>query len=285
MKYAILTNGNFYIVFIMGLFLQVYTPNLVLWIVAQIAIILFIHIFIYYAPNHKWAILIELAFEKIYNFFSEIISNQKKWVQIYVISLFFLILFSNLSSVVIDFIVPVFWIGEKNTFILWGLIQAPSTLLSFNIAMAIVSICIVIIVQFLWLGLKNFFYNYLPIFWKKYITFERGKMPLLLYYPVFLITKVFDICISFFLVFLDIIWYWAKIVSLSLRLFWNMTSWGTLLVMTFAFMSFLTMPVFWMNFPIIIPLVIYAQALLVAFIQAFVFSLLIAVFIKVSESG
>jgi len=37
------------------------------------------------------------------------------------------------------------------------------------------------------------------------------------------------------------------------------------------------------EFPIIIPLIVYAQEILVACIQAFVFPLLIAIFIKVAK--
>ena len=101
--------------------------------------------------------------------------------------------------------------------------------------------------------------------------------------PLFLLVKVFDIIISLFLWMLEIIGLAAKIISLSFRLFWNVTAWGLLLTMLVWALTALTASLINVEFPVLIPLIVYIQELLVAFIQAFVFPLLIAIFIKVAK--
>ena len=54
-------------------------------------------------------------------------------------------------------------------------------------------------------------------------------MPKLVYYPLWLFTKLFDILISLFVGALDIIGNFAKVISLSFRLTGNMMS-GTILL-------------------------------------------------------
>jgi F0F1-type ATP synthase membrane subunit a len=61
-----------------------------------------------------------------------------------------------------------------------------------------------------------------------------------------------------------------------------MTSWTVLLAMTVVWISSMTNGMFWFNFPIWLPVLIYLQEILVAFIQALVFPLLVAIFIKVA---
>jgi len=91
-----------------------------------------------------------------------------------------------------------------------------------------------------------------------------------------------------FLAFLEIVGLLAKIVSLSFRLFGNMTSGTVLLGMLVVGTSALTEQ--WtgflggFNFPIILPILVYLQEMLVALIQAIVFPLLVAVFMKVASA-
>lgn len=215
----------------------------------------------------------ELAFEKIYEFFSEIMWGQKFWVKSFVIGMFFVILFSNLMGTLIDCLNMMFpWLNDY--------ISAPTSDTNFNIAMALISVSLMIYLQFRKLWIKDFFYNYLPIFWKNYITFDRGNMPKIFYYPLYGLVKIFDIIISLFVGILDIIWTCAKVISLSFRLTWNMMSWTILLGMVAVGMNWLTDYLVWIDFPILVPIIIILQWLLVAVIQAFVFSLLTAIFIK-----
>ncbi|MEA3387543.1 MAG: hypothetical protein U9Q66_04130 [Patescibacteria group bacterium] len=55
--------------------------------------------------------------------------------------------------------------------------------------------------------------------------------------------------------------------------------------MLIAAVSALTVSTIGIEFPVVGPLILYVQALLVAFIQALVFPLLIAIFIKVAKVG
>ena len=58
----------------------------------------------------------------------------------------------------------------------------------------------------------------------------------------------------------------------------------TCLAMLIAAVSWLTMNLIEIDFPVIWPIILYVQAILVAFIQALVFPLLIAIFIKVAKA-
>ena len=161
-------------------------------------------------------------------------------------------------------------------------ITAPTTDANFNVAMALIAVLLVLYLQRRKLWILKFIYSYLPIFWKNIITIEKGNKPNYLYYPLRLFIKIFDIIISLFVWILDIIWNIAKVISLSFRLTGNMMSWTILLWMLVAGMNLLTMKITNTEFPILFPLIVVLQGLLVAVIQAFVFALLTAIFIKVA---
>lgn len=268
----------------MNYFFEIYSSAVLIGLWIQICLFFMIFIMITFFKKNKISLFFDYIFEKMYLFFAEIIGTEKKGIQIYVLSLFFIILFSNITWVLFDFIAPIFWFTDTDQFYLGQYIVIPTTSITFNMGVAIVSILVIIWVQAQTFWIKKFIYNILPIFWKKYIEVERGNMKGILYYPLNWVVKIFDIVISLFLALLDILGYLAKIISLSLRLFWNMTSSWALLVMLIMWMWFLTEPIFWFEFPIWFPLLIYAQELLVALIQAVVFSLLVAVFIKVGKT-
>ena len=162
-------------------------------------------------------------------------------------------------------------------------IKIPTADINFNVAMAVIGVLIVIYEQFKFLGFWKALYEYAPIWGKNYIPFERGNLPKYIDLPVFLLVKAFDIWISLFLGLLEIIGHGAKIISLSFRLFGNVTSGGLLMIMLVWAVSWLTTSLFTIEFPIIAPVILHLQAILVAFIQALVFPLLIAIFIKVAK--
>ena len=126
-------------------------------------------------------------------------------------------------------------------------------------------------------------YEYFPIFWKGYIPYKFWNLPKIVDVPIFLLVKVFDIIISVFLWLLEIVWHLAKIISLAFRLFWNVTSGWLLLAMLVGWLATLTNSLLWFEFPIVWPVLIYLQETLVSLIQALVFPLLIAIFIKVAK--
>ena len=225
---------------------------------------------------NNFILLFEMMFEKIYDFFIEIIGEgQKYWVKSFVIGMFFVILFSNLIGTAIDAIaISVPQLSE------W--IAAPTTDANFNIAMAVISVLLVLYLQMRHLGVGKFFYEYVPLLGKGIITIEKGNMSKWVYYPVWLIAKFFDILISLFVGALDIIGNFAKVISLSFRLTGNMMSGTILLGMLVVGLKGLTSAMTGFEFPVLFPLLIVLQGVLVAVIQAFVFALLTAIFIKVA---
>ena len=231
-------------------------------------------LFLYFGK--RFILLFELLFEKIYWFFDEIIwENQKFWVKSFVIWIFFVILFSNLLWTIVDFLNTMFpWLDKY--------ITAPTTDVNFNIAMALIAVGLILYVQFRKLGFFKFIYSYLPIFWKNIVSIERDGMSWWIYYPLQVFVKLFDIIISMFVWVLDIIWNIAKVISLSFRLTGNMMSWTILLWMLVSWLNLLTDNITGIEFPILLPLIVVLQWLLVAVIQAFVFALLTAIFIKVA---
>ena len=231
-------------------------------------------LFLYYWK--RFILLFELLFEKIYGFFDDIIwNNQKFWVKSFVIWIFFVILFSNLLWTVADFLNTMFpWLDNR--------IIAPTTDVNFNVAMALIAVGLILYVQFSKLWLFKFIYSYLPIFWKNIVSVERWNMSSWVYYPLWFFVKIFDIIISMFVGVLDIIWNIAKVISLSFRLTWNMMSGTILLWMLVVGLNSLTNSISGIEFPILFPLIVVLQWLLVAVIQAFVFALLTAIFIKVA---
>lgn len=242
--------------------------------------ILFILLFLgfKFARNSSFIVFFEMIFEKVFEFFEDILwKDEKRWVKVYITTLFFVILTSNLLWVGLEFLMPIF--GHD----LEHYISIPTADINFNIAMAIVWVSIVIYEQFRFLWVPKAVYEYLPIFWKNYIPYTRGVLPKIVDFPLFLLVKIFDIIISIFLWLLEIVGHAAKIISLAFRLFWNVTSGWILLSMLIGWISALTLAVAWVEFPIIWPVVVYFQELLVSLIQALVFPLLIAIFVKVAK--
>lgn len=254
------------------------------WVWFELLIVLWIIFVFKKFPKSSFVLLFDLMFEKVYDFFEDLLWNEEKWwIKMYVTILFFIIVISNLFWLFLDLFLPAFWITETGHPTLWHYIEIPTITKEFNIAMALVWVVIVLIEQFKFLWVKHFFYEYFPILWKWYVPYNKWNLPKIIDYPLFIIVKIFDIIISMFLWILDIIWLVAKIISLSFRLFWNIFSWWILLWMLIAAVAWLSMSLANIQFPIIAPIIIYLQWTLVALIQAFVFPLLIAIFIKVAK--
>ncbi len=250
------------------------------WMFLLFWLILWLALLYKYAPKNPISVFFDMMFETAYNFFEEILwKEEKSWIKMYITLMFFIILFSNLIWVVLEFVLPIFWLKDWHA-VLAHYVEIPTANINFNIAMAVIWVLIVILeqIKFLWFG--KFVYEYFPVLWKNYIPFERWNLPKIIDLPVFLLVKIFDIIISLFLWLLEIVGHFAKIISLSFRLFWNVTAGWVLLAMLLGLFSFA-----WgtFDFPVIWPLILYMQELLVACIQALVFPLLIAIFIKVAK--
>lgn len=254
-----------------------------IWLIVILTIVIFLILWYKSFPKSAFFVFFELFFEKVYSFFEDILwKEEKSWIKKYVTYLFFIILFSNLLWVILDWLLPIFYYhGVQHEY--EHIISIPSADINFNVAMAIIALSIILIEQFRFLWGIKFTLEYFPVFGKNFIPYERWKMPSFIDWPLFILVKFIDIFISIFLWILDVVGHLAKIISLSFRLFGNMTSWSILLMM-------LVTALWWaiafgdnFNFPVVWPIIIYLQWILVSFIQALVFPLLVAIFVKVAK--
>lgn len=93
------------------------------------------------------------------------------------------------------------------------------------------------------------------------------------------IGKIFDIVIGLFIGLIEFIGEVARVLSLSLRLFWNILAWMVLLgLIVYATQSFIKVP-------LLFPLIVIFFELFVGFLQAFVFSMLVLVYFKMAGEG
>lgn len=288
-----------------------YQSPVIFGLILEILFILFLAFSITRFPNSRFSILFEVVYTEMYSFYLDILGKKEdKWVLNYILTLFSIIFFSNVLGVALELISPFFGIDAEWEFTLDKYIAIPSSDINFNLAMAIMSTAVLIYVQIKWEGIGKFLYQFIPFKGKWYIPMERGQLKPIIYYPLYLFTKSLDIIISIFLGLMDITEYFARIISLSFRLFGNIMSWGILLGMVFVWLwyvttslgkwigsfletvfSFLWFSWVWIaignllghNFPVIIPILIYIEDIMVSFIQAMVFALLISIFIKVAR--
>lgn len=244
-------------------------------IILEFIIIFIIWAVIKYKPKSSFSVAFDMMYDGIYSFFEDILgSHEKSRIKLYIITMFFVILFSNLLWIVFDIV----WVWFP---ILHHHVAIPTSDINFNVAMAIIWVIILLLEQIKTLWFWKTLYEYFPVLGKNYIPYEKGKMSKYIDVPLFLFVKVFDIIISLFLWVLDIVGHLAKIISLSFRLFGNMTSGSMLMGMLLVWTVALSNIVIWIDFPVLFPILLHVQWLLVAFIQALVFPLLIAIFIKV----
>jgi len=250
-------------------------------ILVQIFFVLLIFFAIKFFKKYKFSVAFDLFVEEMYKFFEEILwENTKTWIKTYIISLFFIILITNISIWLLD-IVRVFFTDVE---MLEHYVHLPTADFNFTVAIASISILMFLFIQFRKLKTLHFILEYLPINGKNILVIERGKLPLLLYLPIQFVVKILDIWISLFIWLLDIVGIAAKVISLSARLYGNMVAGGILMTILVVGVNSFTQTLINTDFPIIAPLILYAQWLLVGVIQAFVFPLLVAIFIKIAQT-
>jgi len=261
--------------------IQEFSPIMV-WVLIQMIIIFLIIWLVRLLRNTKAGITVTLLFDSMYEFFEEILGkNEKRSIKIYIVTLFFIILVANVLWYTLDLLRVMFTDIEA----IFAYIQIPTTSFNFNLALALVSIVLMLILQFKSLKFVKFFLEYLPITGKWILDIERGTMPARQYYPAKIVVKFFDIVISLFVGMLDIVGIFAKVLSLTARLYGNMLAWGILLGLLVVWVNSFTQNIASVDFPVIAPLILYAQGLLVTVIQAFVFPLLVAIFVKIAQGN
>lgn len=298
---------NAYILFMEILWLTIpYIPSF--WGFFIAAAVVLILGFVAAEKKNGFSVLFGQMYEGMYDFFADILwENELGWIKSFITNMFFVVLLYNLLWLVFDFVSPIFGYDELlGQFTLSKTLGFATSDKHFNIAMAIVWVLLTLWVQFvsmdwngfLWKKISekkwnnpifkffNFIYEYVPFRGKGIITIEKGTMSPFVFYSAWVVIKLFDIVISLFVGFLDIIGVLAKVISLAFRLFGNMLSGTVLLTILITWMGAATAKLtWWLELPLLAPIILVAQWLLVACIQAFVFPLLIAIFIKVARMG
>lgn len=204
-----------------------------------------------------------MFYEGIWNFFADVVGEkQPLWIKHFVVNIFCIILFANLFGLVNDMIRFAFPQYLRR-------VTSPTGEFEFTIALAIVVTIVTLFYQgqLVW-GPHKLLHEYIPVT-GKWVMDGEG-----------FVAKLWDIIVSLFMWLLDVIGLFAKIISLSLRLFWNMSSGSILLNVIFVWLSGVTVSLIGMNLQIWLPIAIYLQWFLGAVIQAFVFALLVSMGIR-----
>ena len=213
---------------------------------------------------------IDILVESMDDFFWSVSDKIPTSVKTYVLFLFIYILWNNLFGLFLDMF------GSVNPFLEHNF-RPVTTDVYFNAILAIFWV--------IW-SLAYWFKNNWLHFIEKYIP-KNGvgispSMPSIkkpFKFIIWLIIKVLDIALWLFIGFLEFVWEFTKMLSLTLRLFWNIFAWAVLLWLV------VTATIYAAKVPLIAPLVVFAMELLVGFLQAFVFSLLVLIYFKMAEES
>lgn len=212
--------------------------------------------------NSRLTILFLSLYHGLRDFFEDVLgSNAPLWITKFVTHLFLVIFLSNMIGIfndIIRFFAPQ-WLRY---------VTSPTGEFEFNLALALIAVVATLFIQWKELGLRGILHEYFPITGKWLID---GKG---------IGAKIGDIVLSLFIGILDVIGVVSKIVSLSMRLFGNMSSWSILLNVSIIGFTVIGTKLLGFALPVWLPVITYLQSLLVAFVQAFVFSLIVAIGIK-----
>ncbi|MFA7284698.1 MAG: F0F1 ATP synthase subunit A [Candidatus Absconditabacterales bacterium] len=213
-------------------------------------------------PDSRLTILFLSLYHGLWDFFEEVLgSTAPLWITKFVTHLFLVIFLSNLIGIfndIIRFFAPQ-WLRY---------VTSPTAEFEFNLGLALIAVFVTLFIQRKELGLGGILHEYFPITGKGLID---GKG---------IGAKIGDIVLSLFIGILDVIGVVSKIVSLSMRLFGNMSSGSILLNVSIIGFTVIGTKLLGFALPIGLPVITYLQSLLVAFVQAFVFSLIVAIGIK-----
>jgi len=199
----------------------------------------------------KLQLIIELIVEAIIGMLDQITQNREKSKKILPIigSVFLFFIAANLITLIPGLTSIIF--NNKPLF------RVPTTDLNLTLALAVLMIGLTQIVSIKSKGILNHIGEYIQVK-KVYLGFRKS------------IGEGMIAFINFIMGFLDIIGEFAKVISLSLRLFGNMFAGEVLMVVMMSFSAFVA------------PTILIAQTLLIGLLQAMVFSILGAVYLNLA---
>ncbi len=216
--------------------------------------------------SKNWfVILVDLFIEWLINFFKSLAGGIPKYAQLYIMFLFVYIFWNNIFGVIGDMF------ANENVFpILHHYFRPVTSDIYFNAILAVVWV-----LWALWYWIKKNGFKFL----EKYFPYKGMGMVENVDSFVKFLLKIWDILIALFVGLLEFVWEFIKMLSLTLRLFWNIFAGMVLLgLVIWATVAFIKVPFVW-------PLLAFTMELFVGFLQALVFSLLVLVYFKLAEES
>lgn len=211
---------------------------------------------------------VDLLIETMDDFFWSVSDKIPTSVKTYILFLFVYILWNNIFWLMLDMFATVTPFLEEN-------FRPVSSDIYFNAILAIFWVLWSIVYWFKnnWL---HFIERYIPLngFWMAW-----SKPKWLFKSILWFVVKILDIILWLFVWLLEFIWEFTKMLSLTLRLFWNIFAWAVLLVII-VWATIAAMKV-----PFLAPILVVAMEFLVSVLQAFVFALLVLIYFKMAEES
>ena len=213
---------------------------------------------------------IDMLVEAMDDFFWTVSDKVPTSVKTYILFLFIYILWNNLFGLFLDMFSSVNPFLEHN-------FRPVTTDVYFNAMLAVFGVLWSLVYWFKNNGL-HFLERYIP----KNGVGISPSMPSIkspFKFIIWIIIKILDIALWLFIGFLEFVWEFTKMLSLTLRLFWNIFAWAVLLWLV------VTATIYAAKVPLIAPLIVFTMELLIGFLQAFVFSLLVLIYFKMTEES
>lgn len=234
-------------------------------LVSTVFFVIFVFIYNFLkARNSKniFVNVVDMFVEWMLWFFRETWEGLPHFAQKFIVFVFFYILWNNF-----------FWL-------VWDLFSAVVPALHHYFRPVSTDIFFNMILAVFWVlaAIYNWYRKIWFHFFERYVPYKGLGFVDKVNWPISFIIKIFDVALALFVGFLEFVGEFTKILSLSLRLFWNIFAWVVLLMLVvWATISFIKVP-------LIFPLLVVFMETIVSFLQAFVFSLLVLVYFKMAES-
>lgn len=242
------------------------TSTLVTTLVSTLFFVLFVSIYRFFKSKNSdntFVHIVDMFIEAVVNFFESTAGSLPKAAKLYVLFIFFYILWNN-----------VFWVlWEMFSLVIPQLhhyFRSVNTDITFNAVLAIVWVFGALVYGFVSHGFH---------FAEKYIPYKGFGIVKKVTGPLTFVGKIFDILLALFVGLIELMWEFIKVLSLSLRLFWNIFAWVILLTLMVSATQAL------LHVPFLAPLLIVAMEALISLVQALVFALLVLVYFKMAETS
>ncbi len=212
-------------------------------------------------PYSKFVQGVDAIVELIYEMLAEIWGDHvgRKAI-VFTTTLFFFVVWHNLFGLIGDMIVLV-WPAAHHIF------RPLTTDIVSNGTLAVMAIIA---------SLSYGFYLHWFGFIKKYLpTNGMGLVPNITHWYDY-ITKFLDILLGLLIGIIELLGEFGRMLSLSLRLFWNMFV-GMILL---SLLLYATQQL--LHYPIVLPVIIFAYEFAVSLLQAFIFALLTTIYFKLA---